>query len=230
MGVQTALGQDNTDADNADSGDNQEGSQDNNQDNQNQDNADDQNQDNANNSNENGDNNGDDNNNSDDNGDGDNGDNSDQVAPDEYADFELAEGTEINAETLTGFKELAKAANLTQDQAQKFVDMQQAQQTAQADQLITTGAEWLTAAKSHFGESKFDEATAIAGKGLEYMFGDDSVEIKQVLNNTQLGNNVAFIKAFHKIGEMVSEGTFIPGSQGQHTKKTAAQVLYPSKE
>ena len=62
-----------------------------------------------------------------------------QGAPDEYADFTLPEGIEIDPDGLGNLKALAKDLNLTQEQAQKVADLGAAQAQKFAEALRALG-------------------------------------------------------------------------------------------
>lgn len=106
---------------------------------------------------------------------------------------------------------LAEAAKM---QAQKVADATKGAQTAFENQV----SEWETLARKDkdFGGEKFDENVAIAVKGLEKV---GSPELKALLNQTGLGSHPEVIRAFHKIGKLMTDSGILgearPGS-GDH--------------
>lgn len=113
---------------------------------------------------------------------------------------------------------LAEAAKM---QAQKVADATKGAQTAFENQV----SEWETLARKDkdIGGDKFSENVAIAVKGLE-KFG--SPELKALLNQTGLGSHPEVIKAFHRVGKLVSDAG-ISGEARPGAGNTLA-ARYPS--
>jgi hypothetical protein len=151
-----------------------------------------------------------------------------QGAPEEYADFSMPEGVELDAEIGGEFKTLAKELNLSQDAAQKFADLgaKQAQKfaQAQADAMAQARQTWAEEARAdkEFGGDKFDENLAHAKKAMD-TFGSD--ELRRLLNETGLGNHPEVLRVFVKAGKAISEDRFVPGERARSTQ-TTAQRLY----
>lgn len=76
-----------------------------------------------------------------------------QGAPESYGDFKLPEGFTLEGYNLDGVKDLFKESNLTQEQAQKLIDMHcdilQKQAAAQREQVMTQIKTWKHDIKSH---------------------------------------------------------------------------------
>lgn len=136
-------------------------------------------------------------------------------APDEYEDFTLAEGLEADAEFLGQFKETAKELNLSQEHAQKIVDLYNSKveglYASQRDQWDTVLSDWSKATKSdkEVGGEKFDENLAFARKALD-KYG--TPELREALDLTGVGNHVEFVRAWSKVGKDISEDTVVAGS------------------
>lgn len=126
-------------------------------------------------------------------------------APEEYADFTLADGITLDEKSLGEFKTLAKEMNLTQDQAQKLVTLQNSMALAQAEAYQAQVEEWVSAAKNdkEYGGKEFEKNAALANKALT-QFG--SRELVSYLNDTKLGNHPEVVRAFYKIGKALEEG------------------------
>ena len=87
-------------------------------------------------------------------------------APDTYKDFSVPEGIEIDPKVLEEFQGTAKDLNLSQDQAQKLIDMQSKlaevskakAEAAWADQQ----SKWREAAQNdeEYGKGKYDESVS----------------------------------------------------------------------
>lgn len=158
-------------------------------------------------------------------------------APESYEDFTLPEGVEINEADMGEFHEIAKDANLTQDQAQKLVDFQskRAEATAEAfkqsmlDAHQKQNEDWVSELKSDkdFGGDNLDKNVGLAVK-VTNKFG--SPELKAILDSSGMGNNPELIKMFNRIGKAISEDSLDSESVNSETGsgKSAADTLYPN--
>lgn len=143
-------------------------------------------------------------------------------APEEYADFVAPEGVELDAEAMDAFRPVAKELNLTQEQAQRLVDLQSetAQRWSQAVQqhVIDTRTGWREAAAKDalIGGEKFAENLAIAKEGRD-LFGEDA-ELKELLDSTGLGDHPAVIRHFFKVGNANREHDFVKSGKPEKSK------------
>lgn len=147
-------------------------------------------------------------------------------APEKY-DFKAGEGVELDGTAIQEFEPLARELNLTNEQAQKFVDMYpkilagQEQRQAEAWQQQTE--QWAADVKAdkEIGGDKLPANLSAAQRAID-QFG--TPELKEYLNGTGLGNNPELVKAFVKIGKAMSEDNMVsPGNGG---KRSAADILY----
>lgn len=155
-------------------------------------------------------------------------------APEEYEAFALPETFKVDDASLGEFKTLAKELNLSQEAAQKLVDMQaklqsgNAQAFSEAQQAIVDKAsqDWVKSAKAdaEIGGAKFDENMSVAKKALD-TFG--SAELKTLLKESRLGNHPEVIRFMFKAGQAISQDGFVPG-RASSAAKDAASVLYGS--
>jgi len=154
--------------------------------------------------------------------------------PEAYAEFKIPEGVQADTELLAEFSAVAKELGLTQDQAQKLVDLQAktaiADTTArqqQLDQALAAQSErWANEIKNdpELGGAKFDSTIATAVKAMQ-AFG--SPELRQLLNDSGIGNHPSMVKLFHSIGTSISEDKIvIPGTDSSTTEKSAAQIMF----
>lgn len=153
-----------------------------------------------------------------------------QGAPEEYGDFSLPEGMKLDEAFLGEFKALAKGLNLSQENAQKVVDLGPKltehfvakQQAALEEQ----SAQWVESARAdkEFGGDKFDENLATANKVFE-AFG--TPELRQLLVESKLGNHPELIRWAHRVGKALSEDTIVRGSAPQTKPVDPAKKLYP---
>lgn len=130
------------------------------------------------------------------------------TAPEEYAEFDMPEGVELDGGLLEAATPLFKELNLTQEQAQKLVSFQ-AEQTqkvgeAMAQQHVDQVNEWKTQlhADKDIGGDKLEAALGDAKTFLK-VNGDPA--LTKYLDDTGLSNNPLLIKAFAKFGALTKE-------------------------
>lgn len=153
-----------------------------------------------------------------------------QGAPDEYADFNVPDGIEVNAGLLEQAKPIFKELGLSQIQSQRLVDMyaaqMQADSQASSDSYNQVVKDWVDEAKNdtEIGGDKFEENVGIAKRGID-KFG--TPKLVEVLNQTGLGSHPELIPLFTRVGKLISEDS--PGSGEPPLDATdRASVLYPN--
>lgn len=167
----------------------------------------------------------------DDSGDSDAGAEGSTTPPDTYADFTMPEGMQVDEAALTEALPVFKELELTQDQAQKLVDLQAAQvkassekQTNDFNQLMT---DWQESAKtdSEYGGDKFDENIKVAQSAIN-KYG--TPELKQLLEEQGVGNHPEVIRFMVRVGKTLKED--VPGNAGGAVSKAQSRVdtLYPN--
>ncbi|HAS1739594.1 peptidase [Enterobacter hormaechei] len=152
-------------------------------------------------------------------------------APEKY-EFKPAEGQELDAAALEQFEPIARELNLTNEQAQKMVDlygtkimpMVQKQQ-AEAWQKQTEGWAETVKADKEIGGDKLTANLSAAQRALE-QFGDP--ELKEYLDSTGLGNHPALVKAFIKVGKAMSEDKVVTGGH-ESGGSDLISAFYPKK-
>ncbi|MEX9782748.1 peptidase [Providencia manganoxydans] len=146
------------------------------------------------------------------------------AAPEKY-EFTAGEGQELDKEAVSAFEPIARELGLSNEQAQKIVDVygstimpQLVKQQADAWQKqVTDWAESVQADK----ELSSVESIGNAQKAME-QFG--TPELKEYLNETGLGNHPELIRIFSKIGKSMSEDGFVNGSS--ENARSTADVLF----
>lgn len=152
-----------------------------------------------------------------------------QGAPDQYADFTLPEGVQIDKGLVEGFKPIAKELNLTQDQAQKLVDYYNSGVHAQRmEQWAETQKSWVESAKAdkEYGGQAFQENMGYASAAMD-KFG--TPELKQYMDEYGAGNHPEVIRFIVRVGKATSEPQHVSGgntSAGNNTFEKRAQSLY----
>lgn len=157
------------------------------------------------------------------------------AVPETYADFKVPEGLELNGEVLTEFQGLAKELGLSQEKAQKLIDLQtklaqggeQERQQQLQQALDAQAKQWTDQIKAdpELGGEKFEASKQVAVKAMA-QFGNDA--LRHILNESGLGNHPELFRLFHKVGQAISEDKIvIPGSDAsQLTDKRAADVMF----
>lgn len=148
-------------------------------------------------------------------------------APEKY-EFKPAEGQELDAAALEQFEPIARELNLTNEQAQKMVDLYGTKimpmvQQQQAEAWQKTTEQWAADVKAdkEIGGDKLTGNLSAAQRALA-QFG--TPELKEYLEGTGLGNHPELVKAFVKVGNAMSEDGMVTGKESG--QRSAAEVLY----
>lgn len=144
----------------------------------------------------------------------------DQVV--EYT-FEMPEGVEVDETRLADFTAVAKELNLSQENAQKLVNIGIAreQQLLERHANMVKGWSDAVAADPELGTPE-NQATA---KKVIDTFG--TPELKSYLNTTGLGNHPELVKLALKVGKAMSEDSFVGGKGGNSPEpRSAEDILY----
>jgi hypothetical protein len=146
------------------------------------------------------------------------------AVPEKY-EFNLPEGMPVDTEGLAAFEPIAKDLKLTQEQAQKLVDLQVAAVTRQQEAQQAQVAQWLTDLKADkdLGGANLSTTAKNSSMAVE-RFGDQA--LKDLLNTTGLGNHPAFVRWAAKVGAAMAEDKVIPAGGPTGTKKSAPDVMY----
>ncbi|EOK4034446.1 peptidase [Escherichia coli] len=148
-------------------------------------------------------------------------------APEKY-EFKPAEGQELDAAALEQFEPIARELNLTNEQAQKMVDLYGTKimpmvQQQQAEAWQKTTEQWAADVKAdkEIGGDNLTGNLSAAQRALA-QFG--TPELKEYLEGTGLGNHPELVKAFIKVGKAMSEDGMVTGKE--NGQRSAAEVLY----
>ncbi|RRN88926.1 peptidase [Citrobacter portucalensis] len=152
-------------------------------------------------------------------------------APEKY-EFKPAEGQELDAAALEQFEPIARELNLTNEQAQKMVDLYGTKimpmvQQQQVEAWQKTTEQWAADVKAdkEIGGDKLTANLSAAQRALE-QFGDP--ELKEYLDSTGLGNHPALVKAFIKVGKAMSEDKVVTGGH-ESGGSDLISAFYPKK-
>ena len=146
------------------------------------------------------------------------------AAPEKY-EFTAGKDQELDKEAVAAFEPIARELGLSNEQAQKIVDVYGStiipqiakQQEAAWQKQVTEWAETLKADK----ELGSVESIGNAQKAMD-QFG--TPELKQYLNDSGLGNHPELFRIFSRIGKAMSEDGFVSGSS--ENARSAADVLF----
>lgn len=150
-------------------------------------------------------------------------------APEEYSEFTLPEGMDIDQETLDQAKEHFKEMNLSQDQAQKLVELQAnaiekiGQQQSEAFQKQVD--DWLKEVEddAEYGGEKLDATKQDVGRVMDE-FGDD--EVRTFFDESGLGNHPGLVKMFARIGKAMGEDNGVSGGNPSTGPLPDTKVFY----
>lgn len=148
-------------------------------------------------------------------------------APEKY-EFKVGEGQELDTAALEQFEPIARELNLTNEQAQKMVDLYGTKimpmvQKQQAESWQKTTEQWAADVKAdkEIGGDNLTGNLSAAQRALA-QFG--TPELKEYLEGTGLGNHPELVKAFIKVGKAMSEDGMVTGKESG--QRSAAEVLY----
>ncbi|HFP9250564.1 TPA: peptidase [Raoultella ornithinolytica] len=147
-------------------------------------------------------------------------------APEKY-EFKAGEGVELDSGAMADFEPVARELNLTNEQAQKLVDVYPKilagvqQRQVEAWQKQTEGWAETVKADKEVGGDKLTSNLSAAQRALD-QFG--TPELREYLDGTGLGNHPELVKAFIKVGKAMSEDGVITGKESG--QRSAAEVLY----
>lgn len=164
------------------------------------------------------------------------------AAPETYT-FAAPEGYTIDPKLLEQFTPIAKELGLTNDQAQKLVDIQVAREIASAksgtDAYAATRAEWQTAVKSdpEISAAGLDRVKADIGRVISILPTELQGDFRKAMDITGAGDHPAMVKALWKLSSLVTEGLHVGGkgpspagqrAPGSTDRPSPAAALYPN--
>lgn len=163
------------------------------------------------------------------------------AAPETYT-FAAPEGYTIDPKLLETAAPIFKELGLTNDQAQKLVDIQVAREIASAksgtDAYAATRAEWQTAVKAdpEISAAGLDRVKTDIGRVIATLPPELATDFRKAMDITGAGDHPAMVKALWKLSSLVTEGAHVtgkgPSSAGQRApgsieRPSVASALYP---
>lgn len=142
--------------------------------------------------------------------------------PEAY-DLKAPEGTTLDPDVLAVYAPVFKEAGLTNEVAQKLMDVHIEQQQKA---LVAQHSTWVSTVKSdpEIGGKQFDTTVKHAQAALA-RFG--SPELKSILETTGLGSHPELVRVFAKIGAAQGEDVIVTGSASTPALNPA-KVMFPS--
>lgn len=145
----------------------------------------------------------------------------------------------LDADTVTAATPVFKELGLSNEQAQKLVPIAgefAKKIIAEGNQqmlssIATQRKEWLETAKSdaEIGGTNWDTSLSTAAKALDTLGFPKGSPLRNLLDESGLGNHPEMIRAFAKVGKAIGEDTdFVRGEGGAQVKKTDAELFYGS--
>lgn len=156
------------------------------------------------------------------------------TAPESYEDFKLPEGLTVNPDMLGDFVPVAKELGLTQEAAQKLVDLQAKYAQVAADQSAkaweSTLQEWATALEKdpEIGGDKKQQSVAGAQAAMKAL-GNSS--LAEAMDATGMGNHPEMIRLLNNVyTKFLKEDSTAPVQPraAEPEPKSRAQTLFPS--
>ena len=142
----------------------------------------------------------------------------------------MPEGFELDSEIGGELNDLAKELNLSQKDAQRLADLGVKQASKMADQpakaVAEARVEWKNQSQNdkEFGGANMDKNMATAKRAMDSL---GTPELKNLLNESGLGNHPEVIRVFYRAGKAMSEDTMVTGASGNSPKSvSAADRLY----
>lgn len=153
-----------------------------------------------------------------------------KAEPPKY-ELKASEGSLLTKEQVAEIESIAKAGNLTEEQAKKVLTTQEAAVKAYNDKLVADhkkdSLQWVEDIKADkvLGGENFGRTLELNKKVTDF-FGDE--QFRTELAQSGFGNHPGLVRMLAKIGEAMGENTAFlkPGSTSQSQPKRAADILF----
>lgn len=150
--------------------------------------------------------------------------------PESY-DLKLPEDSQLSDDELAKISDTAKELKLTNEQAQKLVDMQADAESAFQEKAETKWKQltesWVEEVKTDkdLGGDNFEQTMKLADTAMTQFA---TPEFKEALNESGYGNHPELVRVFARIGKVMAEDNPIGGQANQGGERSTADVLYPN--
>jgi hypothetical protein len=156
------------------------------------------------------------------------------AVPEDYAGLRMPEGTTMDVILLNDAAPVLREAGVNRDQLQKLLPVvtkvQERVLEDQNNEWAAIRAQWAreTHADREIGGANFKETRRLAAIALE-AGGAKSMNhpIRELLNESGLGNNRAFLRVFRNIGKVIEKYRRNESVATHGKPKSREQILYP---
>lgn len=164
-------------------------------------------------------------------------------APEAYEAFNVPDGYSLDEETIKEASAIFKKHNLSQAQAQEYVDLYTASTrealNAPYEAWRETQKQWVSEVKADpFLGPRLSQVQNTIAKAIDHIGQRNpnlATNFRQAMDFTGAGNNPAFIRMLYEMASMLTEGQHVqgrgPSPAGQQriaTMPSAAQAMYPN--
>lgn len=157
-----------------------------------------------------------------------------KIVPEKY-ELKMPEGSPLDQEALTRVETYAKANKLSNEEAQKLLEVENTAVKTFAEQqqtkMETLKNTWAEESKNdkEFGGQAFAQNVELSRRVVE-KFGSQA--FKAALNETGLGNHPELIRMLSRIGKAVGEDELVVGktAAGKETPTDPSKKLYPNQK
>jgi len=150
------------------------------------------------------------------------------TTPDTYEEFSLPEGMVLDQPMLDGFLPVARELKLSQDAAQKLVDVYSAGRQAEDERIQ---ADFQAQREEWRGEVRampeHEKHLALAKKAIASDLASEDFRKLVSAPDSWLGDHPAVVGFLANVGAMISEDSFLHGTTRSAPKDTA-HVLFPT--
>lgn len=154
------------------------------------------------------------------------------VVPEKY-ELKLPEGSVLKPSDIERVSSYAKEQGLSQDQAQKVLELEHAATASYAKALDAEfkakQESWIQTSTNdpEIGGAAFKENAELAYRAVQKFA---TPEFVKALETTGLGNHPELVRTFLRIGKAMGSDSLVrPGSSDPVGKRSVADILYPSK-
>lgn len=146
-----------------------------------------------------------------------------------YTDFKLPTGMTLDAESMKGATELFADTGLSQEQAQKFIDLATSREVAAAQRVTQTfvdmQSKWQgeVLADPEIGGPKWEASKAAADRLMDRL---NIPGFREALVFTGAGNNPAIVKGLVRLGQMAAEDRLRTGAEAPSADQARTPNYY----
>lgn len=161
-------------------------------------------------------------------------------APEAYTDFKLPEGVTLDKAILDEAAPIFKELGLSQEAAQKLVDLQAKYSSKTSADLAKSvddmRADWQSQVKADPALANLDVVRTELGRAKDKLPATVRTAFDEAMNLTGLGDHPAVVRGLFEFAKLVNEGTPVNGAgpsaagqtAGGPARPTIAGSLYPN--